>query len=81
MIHKRYVASISTLASAGEDAIWQLILRQRQEVITWKNTVSYCSQAFKLEVSFAVFSGSCVFVTLWLYTFFLMKLIAKLFLI
>ncbi|XP_016133180.1 diablo, IAP-binding mitochondrial protein b [Sinocyclocheilus grahami] len=32
-IHKRYGASISKLTSAEEDAIWQVILRQRQEVI------------------------------------------------
>lgn len=36
-IHKRYVSSISKLPAADEDAFWQLILRQRQEVIDRRN--------------------------------------------
>uniref|UniRef100_A0A8C2B154 Direct IAP-binding protein with low pI n=1 Tax=Cyprinus carpio TaxID=7962 RepID=A0A8C2B154_CYPCA len=36
-IHKRYVASMSKLTSAEQDAIWQVILRQRQEVTARKN--------------------------------------------
>ncbi|KAK7131193.1 hypothetical protein R3I94_016353 [Phoxinus phoxinus] len=32
-LHKRYVASISKLTPAEENAIWQVILGQRQEVI------------------------------------------------
>ncbi|XP_051960485.1 diablo IAP-binding mitochondrial protein-like [Xyrauchen texanus] len=32
-LHKQYVASISKLTPAEEDVIWQVILRQRQEVI------------------------------------------------
>nr|XP_055035934.1 diablo, IAP-binding mitochondrial protein b [Misgurnus anguillicaudatus] len=32
-LHKQYVASIKKLSPADEDAIWQVILRQRQEVM------------------------------------------------
>ncbi|KAK2872656.1 hypothetical protein QQF64_017717 [Cirrhinus molitorella] len=32
-LHKSYVASISKLSPVEEDALWQVILRQRQEVI------------------------------------------------
>lgn len=33
-LHKQYVASISKLSPAEEEAIWQVVLRQRQEVTT-----------------------------------------------
>uniref|UniRef100_A0A8C1E7Q6 Direct IAP-binding protein with low pI n=1 Tax=Cyprinus carpio carpio TaxID=630221 RepID=A0A8C1E7Q6_CYPCA len=32
-LHKHYVDSINSISSVDEDAIWQLILRRRQEVI------------------------------------------------
>lgn len=32
-LHKQYVASISKLSPAEEEAIWQVILQQRQEII------------------------------------------------
>ncbi|XP_016332700.1 diablo homolog, mitochondrial-like [Sinocyclocheilus anshuiensis] len=60
-IHKRYVASMSKLTSAEEDAIWQVILRQRQEVIDRRNDCKRFESCWMTAINLSKLAAEAAF--------------------
>ncbi|KAF5898420.1 diablo, mitochondrial-like, partial [Clarias magur] len=50
-LHKRYVASINKLSPADEDRVWQVILRQREELIKYREDCKQFEQNWMTAVN------------------------------
>ncbi|XP_059381549.1 diablo, IAP-binding mitochondrial protein b isoform X2 [Carassius carassius] len=60
-LHEHYVASISQLASADEDAIWQLILSRRKEVTERRNDLKRFESCWMIAIDLSKMAAEAAF--------------------
>ncbi|XP_051955459.1 diablo IAP-binding mitochondrial protein-like [Xyrauchen texanus] len=60
-LHKQYVASISKLTPAEEDAVWQVILLQRQEVIERQKDCKRFESCWMTAINLSELSAEAAF--------------------
>ncbi|XP_052444118.1 diablo IAP-binding mitochondrial protein isoform X2 [Carassius gibelio] len=60
-LHEHYVASISQLSSADEDAIWQLILSRRKEVTERRNDLKRFESCWMIAIDLSKMAAEAAF--------------------
>ncbi|XP_073681109.1 diablo, IAP-binding mitochondrial protein b [Garra rufa] len=60
-LHKSYVASISKLSPVEEDAFWQVILRQRQEVIERRQDCEQFESCWMMAIKLSELAADAAF--------------------
>ncbi|XP_050948311.1 diablo, IAP-binding mitochondrial protein b [Labeo rohita] len=60
-LHKRYVASVSKLSPTEENAFWQVILRQRKEVIDRRKDCKRFESCWMMALKLSEMAGEAAF--------------------
>ncbi|XP_043076660.1 diablo, IAP-binding mitochondrial protein b [Puntigrus tetrazona] len=60
-IHRRYSSSISKFTPAEEDAVWQVVLRQRQEVIDRRNDYKRFQSCWMTAINLSKLAAEAAF--------------------